>query len=73
MAVNAIIPWYIPPVSPKLEKKFPGYISLRIEDELQRKLEELAVAEDRSVGYIARALIREALAARERKGKKKPA
>jgi predicted transcriptional regulator len=60
-------------VAPKLEKKFPGYISLRIEDELQRKLEELAEAEDRSVGYIARALIREGLAAREGKKPKKKA
>ncbi len=72
MSVNPIIPWYIPPVAPKLEKKFPGYISLRLEEELQRKLEELAAAEDRSVGYIARGLIREGLASREKKGKKKP-
>ena len=50
--------------------KFPGYISLRLEDGLQKKLEELAAAEDRSVGYIARALIREGLAAREKKAKK---
>ncbi len=71
MTVNAIIPCYIPIVAPKLEKKYPGYISLRIEEELQRKMEELAAAEDRSVGYIARALIREGLAAREKKGKKK--
>jgi predicted transcriptional regulator len=60
-------------VSPKLEKKYPGYISLRLEDELRKKLAELATSEDRSVGYIARTLIREGLAAREKKGKKKPA
>ena len=58
-------------MAPKLEKKFPGYISLRLEEEIQRKIEELAAAEDRSVGYIARALIREGLAAREKKALKK--
>jgi predicted transcriptional regulator len=58
-------------VSPKLEKKFPGYISLRLEDELRKKLEEIASAEDRSVGYIARALIRDGLEAREKKTAKK--
>ena len=47
--------------------KYPGYISLRLEDELRKKLEELAAAEDRSVGYITRALILEGLAAREGK------
>lgn len=75
LSVNTIIPWYIFPVSPKLEKKFPGYISLRLEDELRKKLEEIASAEDRSVGYIARALIRDGLASHEKKSskKKKPA
>lgn len=59
-------------MSPKKEVKYPGYISLRLEEELQQKLEELAAAEDRSVGYIARALIREGLAVREgKKGRKK--
>jgi predicted transcriptional regulator len=59
-------------VAPKLEKKYPGYISLRLEDELRKKLEEIAAAEDRSVGYIARTLIREGLAVREsKKGKKR--
>lgn len=57
-------------MAPKKEMKYPGYISLRLEQELQEKLEELAAAEDRSVGYIVRSLLREALAARE-KGKKK--
>ncbi len=60
-------------MAPKLEKKYPGYISLRLEDELRKKLEGLAAAEDRSVGYIARALIRDGLAAQEKKSaKKKP-
>ncbi len=58
-------------MAPKKETKYPGYISLRIEEELQRKLEQLAAAEDRSVGYIARALIREGIAAREGKKPKK--
>lgn len=58
-------------MAPKLEKKFPGYISLRLEEDLQRKLEELAASEDRSVGYIARSLIREGLAVREKKAAKK--
>lgn len=61
-------------MSPKKELKYPGYISLRLEEELRKRLAELAEAEDRSIGYIARSLIREGLAGRDRKTarKKKP-
>ena len=59
-------------MTPKKEIRYPGYIALRLEEDLRRKLEELAAAGDRSIGYIARVLLREALAAREsKKGRKK--
>jgi predicted transcriptional regulator len=51
--------------------KFPGYVSLRLEEDLRKKIEELAQAEDRSIGYIVRMILREGFAAREKKGKKR--
>ena len=58
-------------MAPKKELRYPDYIALRLEPELRKKLEELAKAEDRSIGYIVRIILREGLAAREKKGRKK--
>jgi predicted transcriptional regulator len=48
-------------------RKFPSPLSLRLDDELRRLLEEIAEEEERPVGMMARILLREAMAAREGK------
>jgi predicted transcriptional regulator len=51
-------------------RKYPSPLSLRLEDDLRRNLEELAEKEERPVGMMARILLREAISAREKKLKK---
>lgn len=53
---------------PGPKKRYEGYLSLRLEPDLRRMLEEMAVEEDRTSSQIARILLREAIAARK-KGK----
>lgn len=53
--------------------RYPNLISIRIEPELLKALDEWAEEEDRPVGSLVRVILREALEAREgKKGKKKP-
>lgn len=58
-------------MSPKTTKEFPRLLTMRLDDGMRKRLEEIAAREDRSIGYIARALIREALVAREKKSVKR--
>ena len=44
---------------------------MRLEEELGEALERMAKGEERSIGTKARILLREALKAREKKGRKK--
>jgi hypothetical protein len=52
--------------------KYPEYVALRLETEMKAKLQEMADAEERTIGAVIRIILREGLAAREKKGKKKP-
>jgi predicted transcriptional regulator len=52
-------------------RKYPSPLSLRLDDDLRRILEELAEKEERPVGMMARILLREGIAAREKKNPKK--
>ena len=54
-------------MAPGPKPKYHELISLRLEPELRRLLEELAEEEDRTTSQMARILLRDALAA---KGKK---
>jgi hypothetical protein len=49
--------------------KYPEYVALRLETEMKKKLQEMADAEERTIGAMIRIILREGLAARE-KGKK---
>lgn len=51
--------------------KYPEYIALRLETEMKKKLQEMADAEERTIGGMIRIVLREGLAALEKKGKKK--
>jgi hypothetical protein len=51
--------------------KYPEYVALRLETETAKKLREIADAEERTIGAVIRIVLREGLAAREKKGKKK--
>ena len=53
--------------------KYHRTIAVRVEEESGAALERMAKEEDRPIGVMARILLKEALAAREKKGKKKPA
>jgi hypothetical protein len=55
--------------------KYPEYVALRLETETAKKLREIADAEERTIGAVIRIVLREGLAARDKKSgkKKKPA
>jgi len=62
-------------MTPKIGVKYTEYIALRLEPEMRKKLQELAELEERSIGAMARIILREGLEAREgkearKKGKK---
>lgn len=52
--------------------KYPEYVALRLETDMKAKLEKLADEEERTIGGVIRIILREGLAAREKKPKKKP-
>jgi hypothetical protein len=51
--------------------KYPEYVALRLESAMRKKLQEMADAEERTIGAMIRIVLREGLAAREKKGRKK--
>jgi hypothetical protein len=52
--------------------KYPEYVALRLETGMKKKLQEMADAEERTIGAVIRIVLREGLEAREgKKGKKK--
>lgn len=53
--------------------KYPEYVALRLETDMKAKLEKMADEEERTIGAVIRIILREGLAAREKKAKKKPA
>jgi predicted transcriptional regulator len=59
---------------PKAGVEYPAYLTLRLDAETRKKLEELAKEEKRSVGAMTRIIIEEGLKVlKEKKPKKKPA
>lgn len=58
---------------PKTGVEYPDYLTLRLDPEMRKKLEELAKTEERSIGAITRIILREGLKAREAKKPKKKA
>jgi len=57
---------------PKAGIEYPAYLTLRLDAETRKKLEELAKGEKRSVGAMTRIIIDEGLKGlEEKKGKKK--
>jgi len=66
-----ILPWYISTMTPKLGVKYTDYVALRLEPEMRKKLLELAEGEERSIGAMARIILREGFAAWEAKGSRK--
>jgi predicted transcriptional regulator len=47
--------------------KYPEYIAIRLETEMKKKLQEMADAEERTIGSMIRIVLREGLEARESK------
>ena len=66
-----ILPWYISAMAPKIGVKYSDYVALRLEPEMRKKLLELAEEEERSIGAMARIILREGFEAREAKGSRK--
>ena len=58
---------------PKVSVEYPDYLTFRLAPGMRKRLEEMAKAEDRPVGAMVRIILREGLASREKKGKKKTA
>lgn len=58
-------------MAPKIGVKYTDYVALRLEPEMRKKLLELAEQEERSIGAMARIILREGLEARETKGARK--
>ena len=58
-------------MAPKIGVKYTDYVALRLEPEMRKRLQDLAEAEERSIGAIARIILREGLEAREAKGSRK--
>jgi hypothetical protein len=50
--------------------KYSEFLAVRINPEMREALERLAEQEERPAGMMARILLREAIEAREKKGKK---
>ena len=57
---------------PKTGKEYPLYMTVRIDPETRKVLEEMAKAEDRPVSSMARIILKEGVEARRKKGKKSP-
>jgi predicted transcriptional regulator len=51
--------------------KYPEYIAIRLETEMKKKLQEMADAEERTIGGMIRIVLRVGLAALEKKDKRK--
>jgi hypothetical protein len=58
-------------MSPKRGMDLPELLTLRLPEEMRKKLEEWAKEEERSVGAMARIILREGIEAREGKKRKK--
>jgi len=58
-------------MAPKIGVKYTDYVALRLEPEMRKKLLELAEGEERSIGAMARIILREGFAARDAKGSRK--
>jgi predicted transcriptional regulator len=56
---------------PKRGIDLPELLTMRLDERTRKRLEELAQREERSIGAMARIILREGLDARERKGKRK--
>ncbi len=56
---------------PKASVEYPDYLTFRLDPGMRKKLAELAKAEERPVGAMVRIIIREGIAAREKKAAKK--
>ena len=67
--VNTLILWYAVIMSPGPKKRFNVLLGVRMEPELFKRLGDAAKGEERFLGAMARILMREALDAREGKGK----
>jgi len=58
-------------MAPKIGVKYSDYVALRLEPEMRKKLLELAEEEERSIGAMARIILREGLEARSSKGSRR--
>jgi hypothetical protein len=58
-------------MAPKIGVKYTDYIALRLEPAMRKRLQELAEGEERSIGAMARIILREGLEARNAKGLRK--
>jgi hypothetical protein len=58
-------------MSPKKGVDLPKLLTLRLDQKMREKLEQMSREEERTLGGLARILLREAMDARERKGKGK--
>jgi len=56
---------------PKKGIDLPDLLTMRLDQDMRKRLEEMAKEEERTLGQMARILLREAIAAREKKGRKK--
>lgn len=56
---------------PKTGKEYPLYMTVRIDPDTRRILEEMAKAEDRPVSSMARIILKEGVAARKKKRRRK--
>ena len=66
-----ILPWYIFTMAPKIGVKYTDYVALRLEPAMRKRLQELAEGDERSIGAMARIILREGLEARNAKGSRK--
>jgi hypothetical protein len=57
---------------PKKGVDLPALLTLRLDARMRKKLEEMAKAEERSIGAMARIVLREGLATRETKTAEPP-
>ena len=56
---------------PKKGIDLPDLLTMRLDQDMRKRLEEMAKEEERTLGQMARILLREAIAAREKKWRKK--
>jgi hypothetical protein len=57
----------IPDMSPKKGVDLPKLLTLRLDQAMRERLEQMAMEEERTLGGMARIILREGLEARERK------